>query len=263
MLQDKMYAHVHTLSPSLSLSLMTPCCSSCMGREQLPSSCLSLVCDDTNDFLSRPLFHSVEPSPPKRVNTMQHCEGARPTHLCCDCTVDSQQLHLEGDGGVGRDDRRGTCWTVRIVRRAHQGGLLPFPHSQQPFIPPPNDAPLTDDKAKGLTTRHTAVEYRTTGEQITRVVDLHVPLPPFQWEYTTCIFQEPPNTHTQVCFYTHMRTHSLTSTTSPALGDEPVPGWEVTTAKVSSGISPAPAEAAGTPLRKNLCATKGVRAVQC
>src|SRR5512135_1349152 len=72
--------------------------------------------------------------------------------------LDSEQLDLEEERGVGRDDPARPARAVAEGRRDEQVALSADLHRRDPLVPPLDDRPLAESELEGLAPVHGAVE---------------------------------------------------------------------------------------------------------
>lgn len=74
--------------------------------------------------------------------------------------LDLQQLHIEGERGVGRDDARMTAAPVRIVRAAHELRPLTYRQSGDSLVPAANHFALANGELERFASGSRRVEHR-------------------------------------------------------------------------------------------------------
>lgn len=81
----------------------------------------------------------------------------------CVCTAERlfypQQLDLEGQGGVRRNDTGVAAASVRVIRRADQSGLLTDRHLGDSLVPAADDLTTANLEAEGLSAGARRIEH--------------------------------------------------------------------------------------------------------
>ena len=84
------------------------------------------------------------------------------------------ELDLENEGGVGRDDIASTLGAVGVVRRAGEDGLLSLTELENALVPAADDLLDTNDELEGLSAGDAGVEHGAVSEFAGVVnLDLH------------------------------------------------------------------------------------------
>ena len=81
------------------------------------------------------------------------------------------ELNIEDESGVGRDDTAGSLSTISEIRRAGESGLLSFGELSDALIPALDHLTGAEDELEGLSARDAGVEDLTVGE-LASVVNL-------------------------------------------------------------------------------------------
>jgi len=80
------------------------------------------------------------------------------------------ELHIEDEGGVGRDHARVATGAIGVVWRAGEGGTFSDAHLGHTFVPSLDDFSLADDKLERLSAVPGGIKLLPIGEGA-RVVD--------------------------------------------------------------------------------------------
>ena len=89
------------------------------------------------------------------------------------CRSEVNDLYLEDEGGVGRDEVTTHGFiTVGVLRRASKDGLLSLLELADTFVPASDDLTGTNDEFEGLSTRYGTVKDLTVTLELSGVVNL-------------------------------------------------------------------------------------------